>query len=252
MRVTTPRFPFRARFRARARCSRHFRSLPIPRPRPLPLPDDSPPLEVDQRRGWRWRPRHRIGQLSEATRSESARVRTRPRARATTRVSQQHIGRGSGSGRRSGVGRQRGHTNSGWPARPDAPRFHGGSPAQLTFTRGGAMFHGRGPSDRDAHPTPHPGVVPMQKKITRDEALEYHTGKRHGKTGGGRHQALRDPARPVAGLHARRRRAVPGDRASDPGAGLRVHQQGQPGRGGLQRHRGARPGRHRRRSPASR
>ena len=62
---------------------------------------------------------------------------------------------------------------------------------------------------------------------------------------GGRHQALPDAARPLAGLHARRRRAVPRDRAR-PGAGLRVHQQGQPGRGDLERHRRARPRRHRR------
>ena len=57
-------------------------------------------------------------------------------------------------------------------------------------------------------------------------------------------QAAVQPARPVAGLFARRGLRLPGDRGG-PGAGGRVHLARQPGRRGHQRHRGARPGRHR-------
>ena len=57
-------------------------------------------------------------------------------------------------------------------------------------------------------------------------------------------QAAVEPARPVARVFARRRVCVPGDRRG-PGAGCRIHLARQPGRRGDQRHRGARPRRHR-------
>ena len=52
-------------------------------------------------------------------------------------------------------------------------------------------------------------------------------------------QAADHPARPVARLFAGRRRALPRDPGRS-GQGLRVHRQGQPRRGDLERHRGAR------------
>ena len=54
------------------------------------------------------------------------------------------------------------------------------------------------------------------KKITREEALAYHTGKRHGKTEVVADQTVRHPARSVAGLHPRRRRALSRDRHATP------------------------------------
>ena len=57
-------------------------------------------------------------------------------------------------------------------------------------------------------------------------------------------QADDQPARPGAGLFARRRRGLRGDRRR-PGQRLPLHRARQPGRGDHQRHRGAGPGRHR-------
>ena len=59
-----------------------------------------------------------------------------------------------------------------------------------------------------------------------------------------RHQAARQPARPLARLLARRRRGLRGDRRR-PGERLPLHRARQPGGRDHQRHRGARPGRHR-------
>ena len=59
-----------------------------------------------------------------------------------------------------------------------------------------------------------------------------------------RHQAADQPARPGAGLFARRRRALRGDRQG-PEQRLQVHQPRQPGRRHHQRHGRAGPGRHR-------
>ena len=53
----------------------------------------------------------------------------------------------------------------------------------------------------------------LERMIRRNDALEYHRSGRPGKDRGRPDQAARHPARPVARVLARRRRAVPGDRA---------------------------------------
>ena len=78
----------------------------------------------------------------------------------------------------------------------------------------------------------------------RDAALEYHRAPTRGKISVTPTKPLFEPARPVARLLARRRLPVPRDRGR-PGPGGRVHLARQPGRRHHQRHRGARPRRHR-------
>ena len=95
------------------------------------------------------------------------------------------------------------------------------------------------------------GAVTSGKKIRKEDALAYHSTGRPGKI-----EVV--PTKPCATARdlslaytPGRRRALPGDREG-PGALLPLHRPRQPGGGDLQRHRGARPRRHRRRSPASR
>ena len=82
------------------------------------------------------------------------------------------------------------------------------------------------------------------RRMTPEEALEYHSRGRKGKIEVVSVQALPDAGGPLARLQPRRRRAVPRDREG-PGQGLRVHDQGQPRRRDLQRDGGARPRQHR-------
>ena len=78
----------------------------------------------------------------------------------------------------------------------------------------------------------------------RRAALDYHEFPTPGKVAIARDQAARQPARPLARLFARRRRGLRGDRRR-PGERLPLHRARQPRRRHHQRHRGARPGRHR-------
>ena len=83
------------------------------------------------------------------------------------------------------------------------------------------------------------------------ERRQPHHGHRRGSAGAAQQrpagqdrdhadQAADHPARPVPRLFAGRRRPLPGDQAG-PEQGVRLHRQGQPGRGDLERHGGARP-----------
>ena len=89
------------------------------------------------------------------------------------------------------------------------------------------------------------------RKITPEEALEYHSRGRKGKI----EVVPTKPCRTQGDLSLA---YTPGvaepclEIAKDPETGLQVHDQGQPRRRHLQRHRGARARQHRRRSPASR
>ena len=76
-----------------------------------------------------------------------------------------------------------------------------------------------------------------------EDVFDYHERPRPGNSRCAP-EALLDAARPLDGLHAGRRAPVPGDRAGS-GRRLPLHRQGQPGRGGQQRHRRARPRQHR-------
>ena len=76
------------------------------------------------------------------------------------------------------------------------------------------------------------------------DALRYHAERTPREDRGRPHQALPHAARPLARLHAGRRRALPRDRRR-PDAAYRVHGEGQPGRRRVQRHGGVRARRHR-------
>ncbi len=87
-------------------------------------------------------------------------------------------------------------------------------------------------------------LTPAEEAL-RDAALEYHRSPHARQDLGHAHQAAVQPARPVAGLFARRGLCLPGDQGR-PQPGGRVHLARQPGRRHHQRHGGAGPGRHRR------
>ena len=90
-----------------------------------------------------------------------------------------------------------------------------------------------------------PFDAPVQKKgVKREDALAYHESGAPREDRGRPHQALLHRARPLAGLHTRGGRALPGHREGA-GALLPVHGPRQPGGGHLQRHGGAGPGGHR-------
>ena len=81
--------------------------------------------------------------------------------------------------------------------------------------------------------------------ISAEEALALHASGRPGQAGDAHLQADHHRARPLARLFARCGRALPAHPARSV-ARLRLHREGQHGRGGVQRHRGARPGQSRR------